>query len=122
LIYPILFVMFAAARLFAAEAVWVEGEDATEHNFRRHGWYDGVDKSLLSNREWLSHYSQQGEGRATYRFRVKEGGQYTWWLRTNVLLVTQHYRIDGAPPVAPRPGPSTTPTAASWSTPGARPC
>jgi hypothetical protein len=65
LIYPMLFLMFVAARLFAAEAVWIEGEDASEHNFRRHGWYDRVDKSLLSNREWLSHYSQEAEGRAT---------------------------------------------------------
>ena len=65
LIFPLILLVLPAARLFAAEAVWIEGEEATEHDFRRHGWYDGVDKSLLSNREWLSHYSQEAEGRAT---------------------------------------------------------
>ncbi len=96
----LILLVLTPARLLAAEAVWIEGEDATKHNFRRHGWYDGVDKSLLSNREWLSHYSKEAEGQATYRFRVTEGGQYTWWLRTNVVLVSQHYRIGGGPPVA----------------------
>ena len=43
--------LFAGAPLFVAEAVSIEGEDVTDHGFRRHGWYDGVDNSFLSNRE-----------------------------------------------------------------------
>ena len=67
----------------AKEAVWIEGEAATPHTFKKHGWYDGVNKSLLSGGDWLSHYANEGSGEATYRFTIKEGGQYTWWLRCN---------------------------------------
>ena len=84
-----------ACQLVAGEAVWIEGEDATQHNFKKHGWYDGVRKDMLSGREWLSHYRQGQPGEATYRFTVKEGGRYAWWLRCNVSLMTQHYRLDG---------------------------
>jgi len=84
-----------ACQLLAGEAVWIEGEDATQHNFKKHGWYDRVRKDMLSGREWLSHYRQGQPGVATWRFTVKEGGRYTWWLRCNVVLMTQHYRLDG---------------------------
>ena len=83
----------------AKESVWIEGEAATKHTFKKHNWYDGVNKSLLSGGDWLSHYSGEAPGEATYRFAVKEGGQYTWWLRCNPVLVRQHYSLDGGDPV-----------------------
>lgn len=83
----------------AEESIWIEGEDAAEHRFKRHGWYDNVDKSLLSGGEWLSHYDASAPGEATYRFDAREGGTYTWWLRCNVSKMTQHCRIDGGEPV-----------------------
>jgi hypothetical protein len=84
-----------AVRACAGEAIWLEGEDAARHNFFKHSWYDRVDKSQLSGGEWLSHYKRGTPGEATYRFTVKQGGRYTWWLRCNVVLMTQHYRLDG---------------------------
>jgi hypothetical protein len=83
----------------AKEAVWIEGEAATPHTFKRFAWYDGVNKSLLSGGEWLSHYDHEAPGEATYRFSVKQGGKYTWWLRCNTSHMTQHYRLDGKPKV-----------------------
>ena len=79
----------------AEESIWIEGEDAAEHCFKKHGWYDNVDKSLLSGGEWLSHYDRSARGEATYKFDVREGGAYTWWLRCNVSRMTQHYQLDG---------------------------
>jgi len=79
----------------AKEAIWIEGEAATKHSFKKHGWYDRVQKRLLSGQDWLSHYAKEAPGRATYEFTVKEGGQYTWWLRCNTSHMRQHYRLDG---------------------------
>ena len=70
-----------------------------QHTFKKHGWYDGVNKSLLSGGDWLSHYANEAPGEATYRFTVKQGGKYTWWLRCNTVQMTQHYRLDGKPKV-----------------------
>ena len=81
------------------EYVWIEGEKPGESNFKRHGWYDGVNKSLLSGNEWLSHYDKGARGEATYKFTLKQGGRYTWWLRCNVVLMTQHYSLDTGQPV-----------------------
>ncbi len=84
---------------WAREAVWLEGEATTTHNFKRHGWYDKINKSLLSGNDWLSHYDKGGPGEATYQFAIKDGGKYVWWLRCNTVLMRQHYSLDGAEPV-----------------------
>ena len=91
---------FLATWVLAGEAVWIEGEAATKHSFKKHPWYDNVKKEMLSGGDWLSHYDQNAKGEAEYRFLVKEGGDYTWWLRGNVALMTQHYSLDGGEPVA----------------------
>lgn len=62
----------------AREAVWIEGEAAARHTFKKHGWYDGVHRALLSGGDWLSHYSGEGPGEATYRFTVKQGATLTF--------------------------------------------
>ena len=99
LIIGLVMFMSAAKSLPAREAIWIEGENATRHNFKKHNWYDNVGKSLLSAGDWLSHYHKTATGEATYEFNVEEGGQYTWWLRCNTLRVTQHYSLDGGEPV-----------------------
>ncbi|HUT36368.1 MAG TPA: beta-galactosidase [Planctomycetota bacterium] len=81
------------------EWVWLEGEAPAKHTFKKHGWYDNVKKDLLSGGEWLSHYNAAAPGEATYEFELKLGGKYAWWLRCNVSLMTQHYRLDGGEPV-----------------------
>ena len=82
----------------AREAIWIEGEAATKHNFKKHGWYDGVNKSLLSGGDWLSHYFEGAPGEATYEFTLQQGGKYAWWLRCNVVLMTQSFSLDGSKP------------------------
>ncbi len=91
----LLLAAIVASPIRAKESVWLEGEAATSHTFKKHGWYDGVNKSLLSGGNWLSHYSQDGPGEAVYDFSIKEGGHYTWWLRCNPVLATLDYRLDG---------------------------
>lgn len=76
------------------ETIWVEGENPARSTFRKHGWYDNVKKDILSGKEWHSHYAGT-PGEASYSIGVKEGGEYTFWIRCNNLRVTQHYRIDG---------------------------
>ena len=88
-----------AGQAGAREAIWIEGEAATKHNFKKHPWYDNVNRSLLSGNDWLSHYSKDAPGEAEYRFSVKEGGKYTWWLRCNPMFVIQRFSLDGSAPV-----------------------
>lgn len=89
--------LFAAiitcARPTAAETIWVEGEAPAKSTFAKHGWYDDVKKDVMSAGNWLSHYGPQA-GEASYTIDVKDGGDYAFWVRCNVLLVTQHYKID----------------------------
>ena len=84
-----------AAQAMAQEYIWLEGEDAAKSSFVRHGWYDGVKKEMLSNNDWLSHYSTGRTGDAEWQFTLKEGGKYTIWMRTNPVRARQDYRIDG---------------------------
>ena len=38
--------------------LWVEGEAATSHTMREHGWYNSVKKGELSGGDWLSHFNE----------------------------------------------------------------
>ena len=82
-----------AVQAFAGEAIWIEGEDAVKHSFVRHGWYDRVKKDMLSNNEWLSHYTKRGPGQAEYQFTVREGGTYSLWVRCNPVQAQQDYTL-----------------------------
>lgn len=80
----------------ADEAVWIEGEAATQSTFVKHNWYSNVVTDRLSGGAWLSHYGAQ-PGQAAWRFSVKEGGSYTGWARVNVVRSQYGYRLDGSP-------------------------
>ncbi len=79
-----------------AGSIWLEGENATRDRFKEHSWYDDVQKDSLSENEWLSHYSKQSPGSATYRFRVSEGGPYVLWIRANPVHSGMEYQLDGS--------------------------
>ncbi|MFO8008575.1 MAG: hypothetical protein R6V05_12665 [Candidatus Brocadiia bacterium] len=79
----------------AREAVWLEGEHASDHNFNQHSWYDNVKKKLLSGGDWLCHFDAALTGAAEWRFTVKEGGTYTWWIRLNPFEIKHLYSLDG---------------------------
>jgi len=86
-----------ASPALAKEAVWIEGEAAAKADVVRHPWYSNVEKSLISGGDWLSHYTNAGPGSAEWKFTVKEGGTYTFWMRTNPVQASQDYSIDGSP-------------------------
>lgn len=80
------------------ETIWQEGEAPAEHAMNRHPWwYDQVKREHLSGGDWLSNFSEQKEGRATYRVEVKEGGQYAFWLRMNPVRCQVAVQIDDQP-------------------------
>ncbi len=73
--------------------VWIEGQDAAEHDFIRHNWYDDVDKAIMSGQQWLSHYGGR-PGVARYRFASPGPGRYVLWMRINPFRVSKAYRLD----------------------------
>jgi Beta-galactosidase len=77
----------------AAEAVWVEGEDAVKTTFLKHNWYDDVNKDVLSNKNWLSNFGRNPV-EASYKIKAADGGDYTFWIRCVTFQVAQDYKID----------------------------
>jgi hypothetical protein len=75
----------SAAEQVAApdEAVWIEGEAATQKDVSKHGWYDAVKKEGMSGAEWLSHYDPNKPGMASYKFDIVKADDYTFWWRGN---------------------------------------
>ncbi len=82
------------------EYVWIEGEAVDRSSFNQHGWYSAsdVDRKALSGGQWLAHYDEARPGAAEWRFRIRQGGRYTWWIRLNPFQVNHRYAIDGSQP------------------------
>jgi len=101
----ILIGVLVASRAWADEHVWLEGEDAKPHTFNKHSWYSTTDvrKDLLSPGtpggaagDWLGHFDNSGQGAtAQWSFSLKEGGDYTVWLRCNPFKTRHAIQIDG---------------------------
>ncbi len=99
-------VLLGAGPAFAAESVWIEGEDAQSTTFNNHGWYccSDVRMELLSPGspddpdtpgDWLSHFSNDGgTATATYAFTVTEGGSYDIWVRTSTYRILMTMAVD----------------------------
>ncbi|MEO1524095.1 MAG: hypothetical protein AAFX06_01605 [Planctomycetota bacterium] len=81
---------------FSADLIWVEGEDASSKNMRRHGWYDSVKKTELSGQEWLSHFGGNQSPVATFEFSASEEGEHTLWLRANPVGSAMSIRVNNA--------------------------
>jgi hypothetical protein len=78
--------------------IWIEGEDATSSNIRKHPWYYGeTDKSLLSGGDFLAHFDAAQAGSAEYEFTVAEAGRYTLWLRANPTQASLKFMLDSQP-------------------------
>ncbi|MDA1141189.1 MAG: beta-galactosidase [Planctomycetota bacterium] len=79
-----------------AASVWVEGEDASTRTNKPHPWwYDKVKTDVLSGGQWLSHFTGDGPGTATYSLDATEAGLYTFWVRANHVQTVLSYRLDG---------------------------
>lgn len=95
--YALLLGILAATgpALPAVSWIWIEGEQPAQTNITPHPWYHGqVKKNLLSNGDFLAHFSESGPGYATYEFHVSQSGTYNLWLRLNPLGRPISYRLD----------------------------
>jgi hypothetical protein len=80
----------------AADAIWIEGENATRKQVSHHGWYDSVRKEVLSGSEWLSHFDENREGTAAFDFTVEQTGDFTFWLRANPVASKLSWKLENA--------------------------
>ena len=60
----------------SAASIWVEGEAPAKSSAQKHGWYDGVNRDVLSGANWLSHYGP-APAEASYEVDVAEAGSHT---------------------------------------------
>lgn len=80
----------------AIEPIWIEGEAASESKVAKHPWYHGeVKKAELSGGEFISHFSKDYPGTATYDFEAAEAGDYELWVRANPVQSKLSYQVDG---------------------------
>lgn len=80
----------------ADDFVWVEGEAATSRTVQLNGWYaDAVKKDQLSGGAWISNFSDKADGHAGYDLTIPADGDYTLWVRANVIGAALSYAIDG---------------------------
>lgn len=86
----------ALAPLTAADDfVWVEGEAAAAKTVQPHGWYsDAVKKDQLSGSAWISNFGNQ-DGFATYDLTIPADGEYTLWVRANIIGSALAYQVGG---------------------------
>lgn len=77
------------------ETIWQEGEQPVAHTMNRHPWwYDQVKREHLSGGDWISNFSEEKEGTASYRVAIQEGGEYVLWLRVNPVRSRLSLKID----------------------------
>ncbi len=76
--------------------IWQEGEKPAASTMNRHPWwYDKVKTEQLSGGAWISNFSDQKEGSASYKLAIPEDAEYAFWLRANPVKSKLAYRIDG---------------------------
>jgi hypothetical protein len=81
-----------------ADAIWIEGENATHQGMTRHPWwYDKVKQDVLSGGDWISNYNKEKEGTAEYEFDVLTADTYALWVRANPSVDAKlEWKLDGA--------------------------
>jgi hypothetical protein len=95
LVLAVLAVWAGAAR---AELIFREGEAVSRKDVSPHPWwYDKVKKDQLSGGEWLSHFSETGEGTAEYDVLAEKGGTYVLWLRANPIQANLAVKVNDFP-------------------------
>ncbi|MGQ9605246.1 MAG: hypothetical protein ACUVTW_03530, partial [Thermogutta sp.] len=86
----------ALSPAMSGESLWVEGELPQSHTMNRHPWwYDQVKREHLSGGDWISNFSEEKAGTASYRISLREGGNYALWLRANPVKSHLAFRVDG---------------------------
>ncbi len=79
------------------EAIWIEGESADTSTMNRHPWwYDQVKKDVLSGGDWISNFSTDKVGEASYRFEIRSADRYAFWIRANTSANARlEWQLDG---------------------------
>jgi hypothetical protein len=90
------FMLLSAA---AAETIWIEGESATASKVAKHPWYHGdVKTDLLSGGGFISHWSKEYPGSASYEFEVANAGDFELWVRANPVQSRITCQLDDGKP------------------------
>ena len=77
------------------DAIWIEGENATQKDVTFHNWYGGaIKRGPLSGGDWLSHYDNAKDGTASYDFNVVKSGDYAFWIRSNPIQLGLDWQLD----------------------------
>ncbi len=79
---------------FAESYIWVEGETPTTSEVVRHPWYDQVRTDLFSGNDFLSHFSRERDGQASYAFNVSKGGMRSFWIRLNPVQTAISFKLN----------------------------
>jgi hypothetical protein len=90
----------ACAADAADDYIWIEGEAATSKTVQLHNWYsDAIKKEQLSEGGWISNFTKNADGVASYSFIVPADCEYTLWVRANVIDALLSYQIGSADPI-----------------------
>ena len=57
-------------------------------------WYDKVKTAELSGGDWISNFSKEKEGTATYTIEAPAAGEYAFWVRANPVGTKLSYKLD----------------------------
>jgi len=75
--------------------IWIEGEAATSKTVQPHNWYsNAIKKKQLSEGGWISNFTDKADGVASYSLSVQAAGEYTLWVRANVIGAALSFQID----------------------------
>ena len=94
--FLLLLLAYAPCASFAADDdIWVEGEAASSKTVQPHNWYsDAIKKDQLSGGAWISNFTDKADGVASYSLNVPAAGDYTLWVRANVIGAALSFQID----------------------------
>ncbi|MGA2499964.1 MAG: hypothetical protein ABSH20_19675, partial [Tepidisphaeraceae bacterium] len=77
-----------------AEVIWAEGEKPLRSTMTRHPWYSSVKRDQLSGGDFISNWSQDKAGEASYRVVAAKAGEYDFWVRANPVGAKLSYNLN----------------------------
>ena len=100
-VFSLLSSAIACLAVAKSESIWMEGESPSRSKIAKHPWYHGeVKKDLLSGGEFLSHFTGDYPGTASYDFVVDEQAEFNLWVRANPVQSKMTMSLDGSVPQA----------------------
>jgi hypothetical protein len=79
----------------SADWHWIEGEKPSKQSMNRHPWwYDQVKRNEFSSGDFISNFSDDKPGEASYVVTAKKPGEYQLWVRANPLRTKLSFQIN----------------------------